>query len=643
MTSVLNELRSGSRIAFGAFVDTSDSVETFIGSILIERGEPGVVIATNLLVGLPDGLIHGCDETQVIELVQRRLINRVESFCRQRGFWQIDVEIFAYDSKKAISQVNLGISVLLEDDFHLQSVRNSTYFPQDCYYTFTKKIPFSFSGDPNNESEISRWLLEDHFGFAVISQAQNVWLEEALCHCYTFEVPYSHPDFRIKGLCVVDFGEEDIESHVNLLLGKSPIAIEDKALRHALAEANVRVLISFRKNARAVTDPHIWSLNYSRILELLGPDRVGQPSGEKLGGVVIELTQEKLQDRIKDGKPFGYYVASGLGTDIFDEFHESSTRRNRQFFTLIASHESEGPVVWGVARLDNIESYTSFAAFTGLPTSLRLWDLAHFEYYVNDFTSSYKEHETTYVLTMGQPVRLNRPYKYNDLFGKGGESQHFTEIEVTTRYVSTIKLNEVKALNDESFEEASKGKSLGTADEAPEIQSVVSKLATYLEVTKWHNPSWFGKCNDDTIERLKKSLVSPHRDQAMPQGDEEGDEESPRSTPSRLQSDQSLLYEERSPAYHLRQADRAWIEVETQKSLSLNAQTAWKLRLTSGNLLQATRRDLPLDKRSMEQLKSVFPTVVELRKIIKREVVPRLAALFRKRPIQTSGALAESE
>lgn len=624
-TRVTEDLRSGSKIVFGAFIDASDSPETFVGSVLVERGGPGVVHVSNLVVRLPPETMGNQVLVQHIGTIQRGLVNRVESFCRQRGFWQIDAEVFAYESPALPSQANSAINVLLEEGFSLQSIRSSSYFPQDCHYIFTKKLPFAFSGDPNDKSEISRWLLEDYFGFADIGQAQNVFFEDGeFCHCYMFEVPFAHNHYRIQGVCVVDIEQGRPDDIRNLALGQSKHYFDNPSLRKALAEANVRVLISFRRDAPASSDPRLWSLNVHQISEILGPAQIGQPSGEELGGLVIELREDRLQDRLREAKPFGYYVASGLGTEIFDEFYDSSSERRRQFFALLASHERGGPVVWGVARLDKIESFTSFTAFTGLPSPLRLWDLAHFEYYVNDFSSSYKEQETTYVLTMGHPVKFGRPFKLEHVLG-GDASQRFAELEVTTKYVSVSLIDELKLKEGEAFELACQDEALGALHQAPEVQNVSSRLATYLRVQTRHRPHWFCKHDDVLINRLEKSLVGTHREQALPQMDDDLS----RTTQGRVRSPHPTLFHDEQPIESsLAQAEKAWVEFTRQRQGACDGVVAWRLRLASRNLLEATRSDLRLKRNIYERLREVFPTVGELRRKAKRELEDRIPTLF---------------
>ena len=253
---VLVDLKSGRRIAFGAFVDACDRSNIFVGSVLLKRSDSGVVQAKNLLANplstdAPDATI-----SEQVGEIQLGLMARVGAFCRQRGYSQIEVDLFIHGGDPR-SQSCSGISVLLSQGYILQSIRASDSFARDTFYIFSRRVPLAYTGDPGNEKRDCQYLIEDHFSFTEVNGPVNLELrgESAdTCRYYTFEVPFStSSDKRIRGVCLVDLGQTSgqgvHQDCVRLLKDGFPPGGDNSftpEFRNALTDSNVRVLLSLR-------------------------------------------------------------------------------------------------------------------------------------------------------------------------------------------------------------------------------------------------------------------------------------------------------------------------------------------------------------------------------------------------------------
>ena len=487
---------------------------------------------------------------------------------------------------------------------------------------------------------MSRWLLEDHLSFTEVSPPELIWLGEhstGYCYCYTFTVPHSEK-IRITGVCVADLAQADHDSHVRLLTDEAGRQeITNPKLREAIAAANVRVLLSYREGA--LPHPHklVSQIDRKRINVILGPDVIGQPRGDQIGGISLEIEKDKLDGRVKGELPFGYYVTNGLGIDLYSRVHDSDNQAARTLFALLVSvdrDESGKRVaqVWGIAKLDDIAEYQHDKAFFALDESLRLWSLKEYEYYINDFTthrdSDHPDGDKVYILWLGPPVEISPPVPLQSLFSKSLPDRS-DELGLPTCYVSRPAINKLKKQHESAFHVVTaRAEHSSNSNTHLSAGRVALALANALDAVLDHDITWFGPGADEEVTptQLIKSLTVPLRDRAIA-AEAERENEKPRGQRSKVARATKSLFDDPNEdevdvtalVQRVEEARRFYTERTPEADIH---QLAWQLRFAAGDLLAASielkiisfkdkhadaaRRLLPTSNKFRDRLRQVF-------------------------------------
>ena len=177
---------------------------------------------------------------------------------------------------------------------------------------------------------------------------------------------------------------------------------------------------------------------------------------------------------MKKSSPFGYFEASGLGTQIHDEHRDRDHPDERTFYALLAMIDSGRPLVWGVARIVDIAPYSYSSAFHFLDKHLRLWKLAEYDYYVNAFTlnlseefkSEERDSREIFVFKLGPAVRLQAKTPVSDVI-RGASLEPLQAWGLSTEYIDINAIANLRSKEPDAFNPRIAEQSFGSHGHCP--------------------------------------------------------------------------------------------------------------------------------------------------------------------------------